>query len=229
MGQRAGMSPEPVLAVAEPKRDQQHAREDDDEESDQGAEDKQEGLRRRTRVVRSRSRRPEPDEQFTESITSFVWVRLPILSRERIARGVRKPVWRAGWCVGAAFGAVESALFGFGEGGVCLVVSLLYLLFRRALVVAALRFRSREFKELEIVVLRHELAVLRRQVARPRLDESDRVFLAAASRLLSGASRSSFLVRLRRCLAGIAGLCGDGGRMPDGHPADPASRWNSAS
>jgi hypothetical protein len=29
---------------------------------------------------------------------------------------------------------------------------------------AALRFRSEEFKELEIVVLRHELAVVRRQV-----------------------------------------------------------------
>jgi putative transposase len=76
-----------------------------------------------------------------------------------------------------------------------LIVSLLYLLFRRVLAVAALRLRSREFKELEIVVLRHELAVLRRQVARPRLDESDRVFLAAASRLLSGASRPSFFVR----------------------------------
>jgi len=36
-----------------------------------------------------------------------------------------------------------------------LVVSLLYLLFRRALAVAALRFRSDEFEELEIVVLRH--------------------------------------------------------------------------
>src|SRR3954463_9707885 len=66
-------------------------------------------------------------------------------------------------------------------------------LFRRALAVAALRLRSRQFKELEIVVLRHELAVLRRQVARPQLDESARVFLAAASRLLDGGSRSFFV------------------------------------
>ena len=76
-----------------------------------------------------------------------------------------------------------------------MVASLLYLLFRRALAVAALRLRSREFKELEIVVLRHELAVLRRQISHLRLDESDRVFLAAASRLLGRASRPSFFVR----------------------------------
>ena len=82
-----------------------------------------------------------------------------------------------------------------------MVVSLLYLLFRRALAVAALRLRSREFKELEIVVLRHELAVLRRQVSRPCLDERDRVFLAAASRLLNGKSEHSFF--LSRHAAGL--------------------------
>ena len=76
-----------------------------------------------------------------------------------------------------------------------MIVSLLYLLFRRALAVAALRLRSREFKELEIVVLRHELAVLGRQIPRPRLNESERVFLAAANRLLGRASRPSFFVR----------------------------------
>jgi putative transposase len=72
-----------------------------------------------------------------------------------------------------------------------LLVSVVYLLFRRALAVIALRLRSREFKELEIVVLRHQLAVLRSQVARPRLDDAARVFLAAASRFLSSTTRQS--------------------------------------
>jgi putative transposase len=56
-------------------------------------------------------------------------------------------------------------------------------MFRRLLQLATLHFRSEEFKELEIVVLRHELAVLRRQAARPKLRPADRVFLAAAGRL----------------------------------------------
>jgi putative transposase len=72
--------------------------------------------------------------------------------------------------------------------------SFCYVVLGRLLQLAALRFRSEEFKELEIVVLRHELAVLRRQTGRPELKPADRVFLAAASRLLPRSSWRSFVV-----------------------------------
>src|SRR5438045_8166991 len=57
-----------------------------------------------------------------------------------------------------------------------------------------LRRRSDDFKELEIVVLRHELSVLRRQARRPQLTMADRVPLAAASRLLPRPSWRSLMV-----------------------------------
>jgi putative transposase len=72
--------------------------------------------------------------------------------------------------------------------------SLCYLAFRCLLQLVVLRPRSEDFKELEIVVLRHELAVLRWQTRRPQLTTADRVLLAAASRLLPRASGASFLV-----------------------------------
>jgi hypothetical protein len=50
-------------------------------------------------------------------------------------------------------------------------------------------------RDLEIVVLRHELAMLRHQVVRPELTDADRVFLAAASRLVSRRRWSVFVVR----------------------------------
>jgi putative transposase len=75
-----------------------------------------------------------------------------------------------------------------------LVWSLCYLLVRCLLQLALLRPRSPDSKELEIVVLRHELAVLRRQAGRAQLTQSDRVFLAAASRLMPRSRWKSFLV-----------------------------------
>jgi hypothetical protein len=57
-----------------------------------------------------------------------------------------------------------------------------------------LRPRSQDFKELEIVVLRHELDALRRQTRRPQLTTTDQIFLAAASRLLPRSRWHSFLV-----------------------------------
>jgi putative transposase len=50
-------------------------------------------------------------------------------------------------------------------------------------------------KDIEIVVLRHQLAVLRRQVKRPVFRPADRAFLAAASQVLSRSRWRSFLVR----------------------------------
>jgi transposase len=55
-------------------------------------------------------------------------------------------------------------------------------------------FRPKEFKELEIVVLRHELGILRRKSRRPAMTWTDRVFLAAASRFLPRARWGSFIV-----------------------------------
>jgi putative transposase len=74
------------------------------------------------------------------------------------------------------------------------VLPVLYVVLQRVLQLFALLFRSTEFKELEIVVLRHELAVLRRQVSRPGLRDGDRLFLAAASRILPRVRWSSFIV-----------------------------------
>ena len=46
----------------------------------------------------------------------------------------------------------------------------------------ALLARNDTSKDVEILVLRHEVAVLRRQVARPKLDWADRAMIAALAR-----------------------------------------------
>jgi putative transposase len=74
--------------------------------------------------------------------------------------------------------------------------SFCYVVLGRLLQLAVLRFRSEEFKELEIVVLRHELAVLRRQAGRPQLTTADRAPLAAASRLLPRTNWRLFVVTI---------------------------------
>ena len=75
-----------------------------------------------------------------------------------------------------------------------MLVSPCYLVLRWLIQLVALRVRSDEWKELEIVVLRHELAIRRRQTRRPPITAVDRFFLAAASRLMPRARWPSFIV-----------------------------------
>jgi len=62
--------------------------------------------------------------------------------------------------------------------------ALAYLVARRVLELLVLVVRSNACEEIELLVLRHEIAVLRRQVKRPVFEPSDRALLAALSRLL---------------------------------------------
>jgi putative transposase len=71
---------------------------------------------------------------------------------------------------------------------------LLYLIMIRSFGWLALLGRSQASKDAEIMVLRHEVAVLRRQVTRPKPDWADRAVLAALARLLPSVPRAHRMV-----------------------------------
>lgn len=76
-----------------------------------------------------------------------------------------------------------------------MLVSALYVVVGRLLELIVLVARGDRAKELEILVLRHELSILRRQVSRARFETHDRLLLSALSRVLPRHSWNAFLVR----------------------------------
>ena len=78
--------------------------------------------------------------------------------------------------------------------------SLLYLAVRALLGLLVRSRRGPDVKDVELLVLRHELAVLRRQVGRPRFRRADRALLAAAACHLPRLSALSLLVTPRTVL-----------------------------
>jgi hypothetical protein len=75
----------------------------------------------------------------------------------------------------------------------------------RSIQLLVLLARGDATKDLELLILRHQLAVLRRQTSRPRLEPADRALLAAVSPVLPRACCSCFSFSPRRCCADTGG------------------------
>ena len=128
-------------------------------------------------------------------------------------RSFRKagPVWIRG--CGNWIMAVELRVRGwaarYGDGsathrrGHLVLSKLAYLTLCRSIQLLVLLARGHAANELEILVLRHQLAVLRRQTPRPRLEPADRALLAAVSRVLPAPAGRASWCSQRRCCAGI--------------------------
>ena len=89
-----------------------------------------------------------------------------------------------------------------------IVLSFLYWSLRRLLELVVLRRRSEREKEVEILLLRHQLRVLERQVARPQLTQADRALLTAFSRLLPRAAWKRSLFGHARDASALASVGG---------------------
>ena len=84
-----------------------------------------------------------------------------------------------------------------------MLFSLLYFLVRRLLEAGG---RQQAARNIELLVLRHQVKVLQRQVKRPRINRLDRVLFAAASRAMPRSSWSSFTMRPETLLRWHRGL-----------------------
>jgi transposase InsO family protein len=100
--------------------------------------------------------------------------------------------------------------------------SLLYLLLRRLLRLFRPNGNAVAEADLENVVLRHQLAILRRQVKRPVYWRTDRALLAAASTVLSSERWRSFLVRPETLLRWHRELVARKWTKPHRRPGRPA-------
>jgi putative transposase len=87
-----------------------------------------------------------------------------------------------------------------------MALSFLYRLVRRVFEVVRVHRSDAAAKYDEILVLRHQLAVLRRQVSRPRFTWSDRALISLLTSLVPRERWGSFLVTPRTILDGHRSL-----------------------
>ena len=103
-----------------------------------------------------------------------------------------------------------------------MALSFLYRLFRRVLEVVRVHWSDTAAKDAEILVLRHQLAVLRRQVTRPRFTWSARALVALLARLVPRELWGSFLVTPQTILRWHRSLVRRRWAFPRRRPGRPA-------
>jgi hypothetical protein len=91
----------------------------------------------------------------------------------------------------------------------------------RSIQLLALLGRSDAAKDLEILVLRHQLTVVCRQLPRPKLEPADRALLAAISRVLPRSCWSCFFVRPETLLGWHRRLVAGAWTHPHHRPGRP--------
>jgi hypothetical protein len=108
-----------------------------------------------------------------------------------------------------------------------LLWSFVYLGVRNLFALVWLLGRPRRSKELEVLVLRHELAILRRQTSRPRLTRADRALLASLSRSLARPAWAVFPIKPEPLSVGTASSSRADGLTRTGGSGD--RRWSARS
>jgi len=102
--------------------------------------------------------------------------------------------------------------------------SWIYALTRRTLELLVFRLRGGKAKDVELLVLRREVAFLRRQVTRPALRPTDRMLLAACSRLVPRDRWAAFIITPATLLRWHRELVANTWTHPHRRPGRPPTR-----
>jgi hypothetical protein len=142
---------------------------------------------------------------------------LPAVTQRRDSPAVTHRLWLTVWGLRTWARCLSCGFVGgcgwWAHRLVVMIWRLMYTLTRRAVDLMVLRLRGDAAKDVELLVLRHEVAVLRRQVVRPRLRPADRCSWRLCPGCCPGSGGRRSSSPRPRCCAGTANWWPGSGRI----------------